>query len=166
MTPDIFRRILVRELHAMRREVEAYPDDESPWRTVPGITNPGGTLVLHCCGNLRALVGAALDGTGYVRDRDAEFARRDVPRAELLRELDATISDVGHAIDALPEHALDTPYPEAVRGRRYGMGQLLAHLASHLAWHLGQLDYHRRIVTGEPGAIGALDLGEVPAMEG
>src|SRR2546428_10628478 len=83
--------ILRRDLGALRREIEAYADERDIWRVAPGISNCAGTLALHLAGNIQLFVGAVLGGTGYVRDRDAEFARRDVPRAELLRESDAPL---------------------------------------------------------------------------
>src|SRR3989442_15671856 len=84
--------ILRRDLGALRREIEAYADERDIWRVAPGISNCAGTLALHLGGNIQFFVGAVLAGTGYVRDRDAEFARRDVPRAELLRGNDAAIA--------------------------------------------------------------------------
>jgi len=79
--------MLDRDLATLRREVEAYPDERDLWREVPGVPNVGGTLVLHLTGNLQHYFGARLAGTGYVRDRPAEFARRNVPRPELLRSM-------------------------------------------------------------------------------
>ncbi|HEX2719050.1 MAG TPA: hypothetical protein VHM67_15380, partial [Gemmatimonadaceae bacterium] len=89
MLRSTIQHILTRELLALRRGIEAYPDDASVWRPMPGIANVGGTLALHIAGNLQHFIGAVLGGTGYVRDRDAEFARRDVSRDEILREIDA-----------------------------------------------------------------------------
>ncbi|MGZ8391951.1 MAG: DinB superfamily protein, partial [Gemmatimonadales bacterium] len=81
--------ILDRDLRTLRREVEAYPDDRGLWQGVPGIPNVAGTLVLHLAGNLQHYIGACLAQTGYVRDRPAEFARRDIPRSELVRDIEA-----------------------------------------------------------------------------
>ena len=81
MGPDDLRAVMVRDLRAVMREVSAYATDEDPWREVPGMANCGGTLALHLAGNIRHYVGAVLGGSGYVRDRDGEFLRRDVPRA-------------------------------------------------------------------------------------
>ena len=75
--------MLDRDLATLRREVEAYPDERDLWREIPGVANVGGSLVLHLTGNLQHYFGAQLTGTGYVRDRPAEFARRNVPRSEL-----------------------------------------------------------------------------------
>jgi Protein of unknown function (DUF664) len=158
MLRDALSAVLLRELAALRRAVEAYPDDDAPWRLPPGLPNAGGTLALHVAGNLRHYVGAVLGGSGYLRDRDAEFARRGVPRAALVAELDAASEDVERTLRALPEAALAEPYPERFGGRAVATGDWLVHLASHLAYHLGQLDYHRRVVTGDPRSIGALPI--------
>ena len=158
--------ILRRDLAAVRRSVDAYPDDASVWAERPGLPNTGGTLVLHLSGNLQKYLGAVLGHTGYVRDRDAEFARRDVPRAALRAELDAAAEAVARGIAALGDDTLDAPYPEPIGGRMVTTGVFLLHVSSHLAYHLGQLDYHRRVVTGDARGVGAIAVTELPAWEG
>ena len=160
------RSVLLRELAALRRSVEAYPDDASLWAAPPGAPNAGGTLALHLAGNLQHYVGAVLGGSGYVRDRDAEFARRDVPRAAILAEIDRARGAVERGMETLGDESLDGAYPEAIGGRSLTMGDFLVHLATHLAYHLGQLDYHRRLVTGERRSIGAIASAELPARAG
>jgi uncharacterized damage-inducible protein DinB len=144
---EAIREILLRELGKLRQEVEAYPSDEAVWREAPGISNPGGTLVLHLVGNLRHFVGAALGGTGYVRDRDAEFATRGTPRAELLRLIDDAARDVGATLEKLDDGVLAKPFPVAALGREDSTGFFLVHLTQHLTYHLGQVNYHRRILS-------------------
>jgi len=95
------RAVLLRDLDALAAQIRAYPTDPDLWKAVPGIANPGGTLALHLAGNLRAFVGAELGQTGYVRDRDAEFADRQIARSELLAQVDAAIHDVETAHDFL-----------------------------------------------------------------
>ena len=80
--------ILDRDLRTLRRELEAYPDETRLWQAVPGMPNTAGTLALHLVGNLRFFIGGTLGDTGYVRDRPAEFARRDVPRRDLIEEIE------------------------------------------------------------------------------
>ena len=164
MTPphiDAIRRLILRELRAVRREVEAYPEDGLLWREVPGLPNPGGTLALHVAGNLRHYVGAVLGGSGYVRDRDAEFSDRGLTRAAVVERVDAAIEAVDTTIATLPPDTLDASYPEAVLDQRPRTGDYLAHLASHLAYHLGQLDYHRRMVSPGAEPVGAIRLAEL-----
>ena len=146
--------IFERDLRALAREVEAYPDERDLWTAVPGIANVAGTLTLHLAGNLQYYIGAVLGGSGYVRDRPAEFARRDVARSELLREIEAARTAVARTL-RLPLD-VDGEFPEAVAGKRVRTGDYLVHLATHFAYHLGQLDYHRRIVTGHDKGIDAM----------
>src|SRR5262249_37473238 len=85
-TSDI-ELMLLRELEGFEREVSLYPDDESLWKTLPGVSNSAGNLAMHIAGNLQHYVGAVLGGTGYVRNRDWEFARRSGTRTEVVAEL-------------------------------------------------------------------------------
>lgn len=162
MLRSTIQHILTRELLALRRGIEAYPDDASVWRPMPGIANVGGTLALHIAGNLQHFIGAVLGGTGYVRDRDAEFARRDVSRDEILREIDAAIAAIERGLQSIGDDALPGVYPEKVAGREVVTADYLVHLSSHLSYHLGQLDYHRRIVTGDGRTVNAVAAKDLP----
>jgi len=161
---DALRATMTRELRAVKREIEAYPDESSVWRAVPGIPNTGGTLALHLAGNVQHFFGAVLARDGFVRNRDAEFARRDVPRAELLAGIDAAIAALERTLDGLTDARLADPYPEHVAKRRLGTSDFLVHLAVHLAYHLGQIDYHRRAVTGDARGIDAVSVRELPEV--
>jgi hypothetical protein len=153
--------ILDRDLRALRREVEAYPDEGGLWQEVPGISNVAGTLVLHLAGNLQHYLGARLGQTGYVRDRPAEFARRAVPRAELLREIEAARAAVKTALFAAAPPDLEAEFSEPIGGKMVATGDYLVHLTTHFAYHLGQVDYHRRVVTGQEKAIDAMRPSEL-----
>ena len=158
MTPQAtsLAAIFVRELNTLRMEIEAYPSEAELWRVVPGISNSGGTLALHLAGNLQHFIGAILGKSGYLRDRDAEFASRDVSRAELLRQVEEASATVRRTLELLDADALERTYPEPVAKVRLRTGDFLTHLASHLAYHLGQVNYHRRILTGGAPLSGAL----------
>jgi uncharacterized damage-inducible protein DinB len=153
--------ILTRDLRALRREIEAFDDERELWRVPPGISNSAGTLALHLAGNIQHYIGAVLGDTEYVRDRDAEFARRDVPRAQLLREIDAALSAVERGMARVNDADLAKPFPDPPRGLAVRTGEYLIHLVAHFTYHLGQVDYHRRLLTGQPGTIRAVALDEV-----
>jgi uncharacterized damage-inducible protein DinB len=123
---------------------------------VPGIPNVAGTLVLHLTGNLQHYFGTRLGGTGYIRNRPAEFARRDVPRSELLSEIEAARAAVKQAAARVGEAELAAEFPEPVGGSTVQTGEYLIHLATHFAYHLGQVDYHRRVVTGKTDGVNAM----------
>ena len=164
MLQSTIETLVTRELRAIRREVEAYPDDASLWRVLPGTPNSGGTLALHVAGNVQHFFGAILARDGYVRNRDAEFARRDVPRAELLAGIDAAIASVERTLRRMTDADLAKPYPEPIAKRTVATHMWLVHLAAHLAYHLGQLDYHRRAVTGDSKGADAVSVRELPEV--
>jgi uncharacterized damage-inducible protein DinB len=153
--------ILDRDLRALAREVEAYPEDAALWQLPEGVPNSAGTLVLHLTGNIQHFVGARLAGTGFVRDRHAEFSARGVPRTALLVQIEAARSAVRSAAEKLTEEALELDFPEVVGGMRVSTGEYLIHLVSHFDYHLGQVDYHRRLVTRDSRGMDAVRTGEL-----
>jgi septum formation protein len=167
--PRAMAHLLLREIRAARRQVLAYPDDEAPWRTLPGWPNSAGTLALHLAGNLQHFVGAILGATGYVRDRSGEFSRRGLSRSELAGELLAAEVAVRTVLEALPPEALDRPWPSPFSGLAPSPVQIparsfLLHLLAHAAYHLGQMDYHRRAVCGSSEGVASIALSQLPRL--
>jgi hypothetical protein len=160
---ETLRVMLQRELATVRRSIEAYPDEKSIWAVRPGLPNAGGTLALHLAGNLQHYFGALLGKTGYVRQRDLEFSRRDVPRKELLAGLDAAKLAIDAGMKAVTTERLSETYPEQLGGHTLTIGEVIFDMESHLAFHLGQLDYHRRVVTGDKTSVNAVSIGELRA---
>lgn len=161
MHPELIRTVLARDLRALAREVDAYPSDDLPWRTAPGTSNSAGTLVLHLAGNLEHFIGAVLGGTGYVRDRDAEFATRDLTRAELRGRIEAAAQSVDATLAQLLPERCEAEYPIPVGGGKLRTGDFLLHLATHLAYHLGQIDYHRRALVRDAATVDAMSISEL-----
>lgn len=153
--------LLDRDLRLLQRELRAYPDDASLWVRPEGLPNSGGTLALHLAGNLEHFIGSVLGATGYVRDRDAEFTTTGVSRAEVVQRVEAARVTVAAVLARLDEADLHREYPIPVAGVRLDTGDFLAHLAVHLGYHLGQLDYHRRAVTRLATAAGAMAISEL-----
>ena len=151
-------KLLLRELDGFERELALFPDDESLWRTVPGVTNSAGNLAMHVAGNLQHYVGAVLGGTGFVRNRDSEFSRRSGTRAEVLSEIQRAATAVRDVLPRLSESTLAGEFPETVMGMRFQTGQFLLHLCVHAGFHLGQAGYLRRALTGNASSSGPLPL--------
>lgn len=153
--------IFDRDLAVLEREVSLYPDDASLWKPVEGQPTTGGNLALHLAGNLRHFLGAVLGGTGFKRERDAEFSSRGLSRAAVIAGIRAARGEVAMALSKLDPALLGQPFPEAIRGHELPMRMVLIHLCAHLSFHSGQLDYHRRAATGdrtsaEPGGFAQL----------
>ncbi len=157
----LLQSFLFRELRSLRRELEHYPDEASLWITPAGLPNSAGTLALHVAGNLQHYIGAQLGQSGYVRDREREFSVRNVPRSQLLAEIDAAEEAIRATLPRLTPEQLAADYPGAVGGVRLRTDAFLLHLVAHLAYHLGQIDYHRRVVTGDRTSVGAIAIADL-----
>lgn len=140
------RDILIRDLNKLEQELRQYPTESLIWKVEQGITNPAGNLTLHLCGNLQYYVGAVLGNTGYVRNRDLEFTAKDKSRADLLSELERTRAAVNTTLPALSDAQLQSEYPVDVFGKPMKTLYFLIHLTAHFSYHLGQVNYHRRLV--------------------
>ena len=134
-----------RDISRIKTEIEAYSSEEILWEKADGINNSGGTLSLHLSGNLQHYFGAVLGGTSYKRDREFEFAGK-VPRQHLLDDLDAASKSVKETLDKLTEEDLEKDYPEKLYGKVLNTQWFFLHLYSHLSYHLGQINYHRRLL--------------------
>ena len=146
--------LFARDLARLIQELQAFPDTASVWKTAPGVSNAAGTLALHLEGNLREYIGRQIARIPFERDRPLEFSARGVSQSDLIERLEAVKAAIPPVIAALTESQLDARYPEQVLGHPMSTRQFLLHLEAHLNYHLGQVDYLRRFVTGD----GAIDL--------
>lgn len=146
---EILKSLFSRDLERLATEIEAYREEGNLWSVLPGTTNSGGNLALHLVGNLNTYVCGELGNSGYVRDRPAEFSAKNVPRVELLALISATKHGIIAALDALPEAHLTEDYTGRVFPETMTVGWFLFHLATHLTYHLGQVNYHRRATEGQ-----------------
>ena len=144
--------LYTRDLGRLLQELRAFPDTPALWKVAPGVTNAAGTLALHLEGNLREYVGRQLGGIDYKRDRPLEFSARGVEQDELIGRIEAVREMVPRVIGALAPAALGATYPEPYDGASLSTRHFLIHLSAHLSYHLGQIDYLRRVTTGD-GAI-------------
>lgn len=147
MLKESLKALFTRDLNRLKVEIESYRDEKVIWLIDQQVLNSAGNLCLHLVGNLNTFVGGELGKTGYLRDRPLEFSLKDVPRAELISKIEATITVVANAIDGLTEDDMYSKYPlvKVVEGGDT-VGFMLIHLSTHLAYHLGQINYHRRLL--------------------
>lgn len=148
MLLPILIKLFDRDLKKLRLEIELYQSEAALWQIAEGINNSGGNLCLHLIGNLNAYIGATLGNSGYIRQRELEFSLKDIPKAELLQKIDATLTVVERTLSQLNESDLDKEYPLLVFAEKTSTRYFLVHLATHLTYHLGQINYHRRLLTG------------------
>jgi uncharacterized damage-inducible protein DinB len=146
MCTSNLRQVFKRDLNKLITEVKAYSSEDKLWLTTEGISNCGGNLCLHLIGNLNAFIGAELGNSGYIRQRELEFSQKNVPIAELISKIENSILTIDSTLDKLSEKELNREYPIIVFKDKMTTGYFLMHLATHLAYHLGQVNYHRRLL--------------------
>lgn len=146
MTLEILTNLFDRELNKLKHEIELYPDPKLLWLIDQDILNSGGNLALHLIGNLNNYIGKELGATGYIRNRELEFSQKDVPQAELVQMIENTRKVVTDTLNKLNESELENRYPLIVFEKEMTTGYFLMHLLAHLTYHLGQINYHRRLI--------------------
>jgi uncharacterized damage-inducible protein DinB len=146
MLIETLKSLFDRDLNKLKLEIESYQNESQIWAIDKNISNSAGNLCLHLIGNLNTYIGAEIGKTGYIRNRELEFSLKDVPRSELIEKIENTILVVNKALDTLTETDLEAIYPLVVFEKEMTTGFFLIHLSTHLAYHLGQINYHRRLL--------------------
>jgi len=149
MTIASLKQIFERDLDKLNQELDSYKNEDDLWLTAGDIKNTGGNLVLHLCGNIQHFIGAVLGNSGYVRKRDNEFSLKGISKTELKEQIETTKKVVQQTLDSLNEEQLEKPFPINVFGYEMTTNFFLIHLVTHLSYHLGQINYHRRILANQ-----------------
>jgi uncharacterized damage-inducible protein DinB len=139
-----FIKILNRDLRRLSTEISAFEKEENLWKTTGNISNSAGNLALHLSGNLNYYVGTKIGDTGFQRDRPAEFSTKNVPREQILNQIEETRDTVSAVLKNMDNSRLNEEFPEALFGHPMTFGFFLIHLSGHLMYHLGQINYLRR----------------------
>ncbi len=142
-----FKEVYLKNLNALLNEITLFSNEDDIWKTATDITNSAGNLALHLIGNLNYFVGTYLGNTEYVRDRDREFADKNIPKQNLINDLNATIDMVETTLSSMNDEDLKKSYPTDKFGEGKTMGYVLTYLLAHLNYHLGQINYHRRLLS-------------------
>ena len=143
---NTLKKLFERDLEKLKQEIELYGIESNLWKTEGNIANSAGNLCLHLLGNLNTYIGAEIGGTGYIRNRPEEFSLKDIPRAELIQRIDSTIYQINESLEQLKEKNLEEEYPLLVLESKTSYLFFLIHLTTHLNYHLGQINYHRRLI--------------------
>jgi hypothetical protein len=139
------KKLYIDFLHQLKEEISSYKNVDNIWKVDGTVTNSPGNLCLHLCGNLNHFLGATLGNTGYIRNRDEEFSMKNVSKEELIINVDKTIVTLENVFDGINDEKLSEIYPLDKSGENVSIGFVLSRLVSHLAYHVGQINYHRRI---------------------
>jgi Protein of unknown function (DUF1572) len=134
-----------RDLTLLKNELSLYKSEAAIWQIDRDVANSAGNLTLHLVGNLNTYIGAEIGKTSYVRDRPLEFSAKNIPRQQLLTMIDNTILVIKNALATMQEADFEQEYPLLVLAHKTSTEYFLVHLATHLTYHLGQVNYHRRL---------------------
>jgi uncharacterized damage-inducible protein DinB len=146
MLTETLIKIFNRDLNHLKENINAYKDEKNLWLLPEGIGNSAGNLCLHIAGNLNAFIGEKLGNTEYIRQRDLEFSKKNIPREELIRQIDDVMIVVETTLISLTENDLKLEYKRKVFEEDMTTEFFLVHLTTHLTYHLGQINYHRRLL--------------------
>lgn len=146
MEIETLKALFTRDLKRLRKEIELYNNENNLWRIEKNIANSAGNLCLHLIGNLNTYIGNEIGKIDYVRNRELEFSLKNIPRKELLHKIDKTIEVILKSFDRLDESILKNQYPILVFEEKTSTEYFLIHLTTHLSYHLGQINYHRRLI--------------------
>lgn len=138
--------LFLRDIDNLENEISLYTDEKNLWKVDGSILNSGGTLCLHLCGNLQHFIGAIIGKSGYERNRDLEFSARNVSKADLLLEIAKTKAIVETTLKNMHDVDLSQIYPVHKSGKEMNTAYMLQHLFGHLNYHIGQINYHRRLL--------------------
>jgi uncharacterized damage-inducible protein DinB len=139
-----FLQLFQRDIQKLYKEIELYQDESQLWVILDGTSNSGGNLALHLVGNLNTYFGKNLGNTGYVRNREAEFGDKNIPKEILLKSIEEAKQVVAKVLENLTDEQMKAIYPENVLGYEMTTEYFLIHLHGHLTYHTGQINYHRR----------------------
>ena len=146
MLTNTLIKLFTRDLNALKKEINAYNNEDNLWLVTKDISNCSGNLCLHLVGNLNHFIGATMGNSGYVRQRDLEFSLKNVPRETLVKQIDDTIIMVSDVLKTLTETDLQKEYKRRAFEDTMTTEYFLVHLTMHLSYHLGQINYHRRLL--------------------
>lgn len=146
MLKDTLLEFYERDLQKLAEEINAYENEQVIWMTKEGINNSAGNLCLHLIGNLKHFIGATLGNTGYIRERDKEFSLKNIPKSDLISSVHETKAIVLKTLQKLSAEDLEKDFPLEKHNKIVTTENMLVHLLIHLGYHLGQINYHRRIL--------------------
>ena len=136
-----------RDLDKLAEEVKSYSDEKQIWQVKGEIKNSAGNICLHLVGNLNHFFGAIIGKTGYVRNRETEFSIKDISATELVNEIQYAKNVVIKTLNNISDKDIEAIYPVQVFGAPMSTGHFILHLYGHLNYHLGQINYHRRLIS-------------------
>lgn len=136
-----------RDLRKLIEEINLFENEADLWRTTGTFSNAAGNLVLHLTGGMNHHIGASLGRNGYIRDRSLEFSQKNVPRAQLIAGVEMLIEVIRQTLAVLTQEQMDAEFPAFFDQPGTSTAYVLVQLLAHLNYHLGQINYLRRMLS-------------------
>jgi uncharacterized damage-inducible protein DinB len=146
MTVEILKTLFDRDLNRLKSEIDSYQNESKIWHIEESISNSAGNLCLHLIGNLSTYIGAQIGKNNYIRNRELEFSDKFVPKTVLNTQIDTIKTVISNTLSQLTDENLKQEHPYLVFENKTSVAYLLVHLTTHLTYHLGQINYHRRLL--------------------
>lgn len=135
-----------RDLDKLIEEINLFKNENDIWKLKEGINNSAGNLTMHLLGNLNHFIGKNLANTDYMRKRDEEFTVKNIPREKLISDINSLKEIVKKTLPNLSEEDLKKQFPLKIQEQTFTTQNMLVFLLLHLNYHLGQVNYLRRIL--------------------
>ena len=139
-------KLFNRDLEKLSNEIRSFKNKRNLWKTEGSISNSAGNLCLHLVGNLNHFIGAIIGDSGYIRRREKEFESTNIDTDKLIALVNDTNIDVISVLKRFDSERLKANYPIQVFGEDMTYEFFLIHLTTHLNYHLGQINYLRRML--------------------
>lgn len=143
MLNSILSDFYERDIRKLIEEINLFKNEKDLWKTEGSVKNSAGNLALHIIGGSNHLIGATLAKTGYQRNREQEFTRKNVERKMLVAQLEELIPVIKKTLSSLD---MEAEYPIMFDDMRTSNSYVLVQLLLHLNYHLGQVNYLRRVL--------------------
>lgn len=146
MVVETLKLLFSRDLLQLKTEINSYKDESKIWIIHHNIANSAGNLCLHLIGNLNTYIGAEFGKTNYIRNRELEFSLKNISKKQLIEQIENTILVVEMSLTTITEEQLENEHQFLIFDKKTTIDYLLIHLTTHLNYHLGQINYHRRLL--------------------
>ena len=113
------QELFIRDLERLESELTMI-SGEHLWKTAPGVVN--------------------------IRNREKEFTETGISADKLINDINETSDMIVHVLSGLTNEELNESYPLDIP-MDYTIHKFLLHLYGHLSYHLGQVNYLRRILS-------------------
>lgn len=134
------------DLAALKAEINLFRDAEKLWEVRDGVSNSAGNLALHLIGNLNHFIGMGMAQRDYVRNRDGEFQSKNIASSVLLEAIESLEKWLPAFLSDSEKFDLQKEFSLSFLGKTRTHGEILVILSGHFSYHLGQINYLRRLL--------------------